>query len=217
VQASSTNSKSLEFYQNNFNITRAVLPRVLSLSAVKELASKTALELEVFAFGSLCIMAEGRCYLSSYLTGQSPNGFGACSPGAFVEYKETDEFLETRLNDVLIDKFTKNESAGYPTLCKGRFKVDGELYHAIEEPVSLNTLDILPQLNEIGIACIKIEGRQRSPAYIAQITKVWREALDSLGIDSLDRFQVKPSWNKALKDLSEGESTTLGAYHRMWK
>ncbi len=47
--------------------------------------------------------------------------------------------LESRLNEVLIDRYQDGENAGYPTLCKGRYLVDGERYHALEEPTSLNT------------------------------------------------------------------------------
>ena len=68
---------------------------------------------------------------------------------------------------MLIDRYGPGENAGYPTLCKGRFEVEGSVYHAIEEPVSLNTMDILPELQELGISAVKIEGRQRSPALAA--------------------------------------------------
>ncbi len=57
----------------------------------------------------------------------------------------------------------RSRAPGYPTLCKGRFEVEGETYYAFEEPTSLNTLDLLPQLCAAGIRAIKIEGRQRSP------------------------------------------------------
>ena len=216
VQASATNLAALEFYQQ-FGISRAVLPRVLTLQQVRALARQTTLELEVFAFGSLCIMAEGRCYLSSYLTGQSPNTFGACSPASFVRWEETtDGRLESRLNGMLIDCFEKHETAGYPTLCKGRFSVGADTYHALEEPTSLNTLDLLPQLYAEGISSLKIEGRQRSPAYVAQITKVWRAAIDAV-MATPERFNVQPQWQQVLAGLSEGSQTTLGAYHRKWK
>lgn len=108
-------------------------------------------------------MAEGRCYLSSYLTGESPNTVGACSPARFVRWQQTPQGLESRLNDVLIDRYQDGENAGYPTLCKGRYLVDGERYHALEEPTSLNTLELLPELLAANIASVKIEGRQRSP------------------------------------------------------
>jgi collagenase-like PrtC family protease len=72
VQASATNYEALDFYVQNFGIRRAVLPRVLSLKQVQQVAAAKRVDVEVFGFGSLCIMAEGRCYLSSYMTGESP-------------------------------------------------------------------------------------------------------------------------------------------------
>ncbi|MFL1403876.1 peptidase U32 family protein [Marinobacter sp. M1N3S26] len=216
VQGSATSYEALRFYRDNFGIRRAVLPRVLSLDQVKGVAKHSPVELEVFAFGSLCIMAEGRCYLSSYLTDESPNSKGACSPAKAVRWEETaDGGLESRLNDVLIDRYARGEPAGYPTLCKGRFDVGGDVYHAIEEPVSLNTLDLLPELKALGISAVKIEGRQRSPAYIADVARTWRQALDRL--DSGTGFAVEPAWQSTLAGLSEGGLTTLGAYHRKWK
>ncbi len=76
--------------------------------------------------------------------------------------------LESRLNEVLIDRYQDGENAGYPTLCKGRYLVDGERYHALEEPTSLNTSELLPELMAANIASVKIEGRQRSPAYVSR-------------------------------------------------
>ncbi len=123
-----------------------MLPRVLTLSHVQHIARHTLAEIEVFGFGSLCVMVEGRCALSSYVTGQSPNTAGVCSPPAHVRWTETAAGVEARLGEVLIDRYAPDEPRGYPTLCKGRFTVDGERDYAIEEPTSLNTLAILPQL-----------------------------------------------------------------------
>lgn len=216
VQASATNAAAIDFYKQ-FGVKRVVLPRVLSMQQVRSLARTTDVELEVFAFGSLCIMAEGRCYLSSYMTGESPNTAGACSPAQYVRWDETaDGGLESRLNGIMIDRFAQDETAGYPTLCKGRFKVGDATYHALEEPTSLNTLDLLPELYKEGIASLKIEGRQRSPAYVAQITRVWRHAIDRV-LQNPDQFIVQSDWNATLANLSEGSQTTLGAYQRKWK
>jgi collagenase-like PrtC family protease len=216
VQGSATNAAALAFYQQRYNIRRAVLPRVLSLAQVRQLAEKTTVPLEVFAFGSLCIMAEGRCHLSSYVTGESPNLCGVCSPAKAVRWQEDAHGLSSRLGGVLIDRYGLNESAGYPTLCKGRFLVGDQRFHALEEPTSLNTLDLIPQLVEMGIAAVKIEGRQRSPAYVEQVTRVWRDALDA-HTRAPQQFTVQEHWRKALEGLSEGSQTTLGAYHRSWQ
>ena len=112
-------------------------------------------------------MAEGRCLLSSYATGDSPNNKGVCSPAHAVRWVERDGNLDARLNNIMIDQYAPGEPAGYPTLCKGRFLVDGEVDHALEEPTSLNALSLLPRLLAMGVSAIKIEGRQRSPAYVA--------------------------------------------------
>ena len=216
VQGSATNTEAINFYYQNFGIQRVVLPRVLSLKQVKQVAENSPVPIEVFGFGSLCVMVEGRCILSSYVTGRSPNTFGACSPANAVSWNETPDGLETRLNNILIDRHAEGESAGYPTLCKGRFNVGGNTYYAIEEPTSLNTLELLPELQFVGVAAIKIEGRQRSPAYVAQVTKVWRDAID-LCMQNPEGFNAKESWLSVLEKVSEGSQTTLGAYHRPWQ
>ena len=161
-------------------------------------------------------MAEGRCYLSSYLCGDSPNTAGACSPARYVEWKKNGQQLESHLNNILIDSYSPEEKAGYPTLCKGRFDALGKRYHALESPTSLNTLDILPSLHNAGISALKIEGRQRSPAYVAKVVKVWREAIDQL-TKSPESYQVKTEWQHALTSVSEGAQTTIGAYERQWQ
>jgi len=139
---------------------------------------------------------------------------GVCSPAAFVQWEDKGSVLESRLNGLLIDKFSENESAGYPTLCKGRFEVNGIIEHAMEEPTSLNTMDILPELLAAGVAAIKVEGRQRSPSYVATVAKAWRQAID-ITINSGQR--VPQNSIDKLAVLAEGKQTTIGAYERDWQ
>ncbi len=216
VQGSATNHEAINFYYERFGIQRAVLPRVLSLAQVEQVAEHTPVEVEVFGFGSLCVMVEGRCALSSYTTGESPNTHGVCSPARHVRWQQTPRGLESRLNGVLIDRYAEGENAGYPTLCKGRFDVAGENYYALEEPTSLNTLELLPKLIAMGVKAVKIEGRQRSPAYVTQVTRVWRQAIDQ-ALSNAARYSVHPSWSAELAKVAEGQQQTLGAYHRPWK
>jgi putative protease len=205
VQGSATNFEAINFYHQHFGISRVVLPRVLSLEQVRQLANKTAVEIEVFGF------------LSSYVTGEAPNTNGVCSPPKAVRWEETPLGRESRLNGILIDRYAPGESAGYPTLCKGRFDVgDDKSYYAIEEPTSLNTLELLPELMKIGVSAIKIEGRQRSPAYVAQVTKVWRDAIDHCRLNP-SGYSPKKVWMSQLDEVAEGQQHTLGAYHRPWK
>ncbi|MBT9455243.1 MAG: U32 family peptidase [Burkholderiaceae bacterium] len=216
VQASATSHEAIAFYRRHYGIQRAVLPRVLTLSQVGHVLRNTDVEIEVFGFGSLCVMVEGRCALSSYATGQSPNNAGVCSPPSAVRWNDLPDGVEARLNGLLIDRYAKDEPRGYPTLCKGRFDVNGQRDYAIEEPTSLNTLAILPELIQMGVRAIKLEGRQRSPAYVEQVTRVWRQAIDAAAA-APERFRVEPGWTAALGHLAEGQQHTLGAYDRPWR
>lgn len=216
VQGSATTAPALTYLHERFGIARAVLPRVLSIQQVERLCERSAVPLEVFAFGSLCIMVEGRCQLSSYVTGASPNRHGVCSPAKFVRWDEHDDGSRSvRLNEVLLDRYRPFEAAGYPTVCKGRFEVGGEVFHALEEPTSLNTLELLPRLAQAGVAALKIEGRQRGAAYVSAVTRTWRTALDAHA-RAPEQWQVQPGWQRALTDHAEGRQTTLGPYHRAW-
>ena len=86
----------------------------------------------------------------------------------------------------------------------------------LEEPTSLNTLELLPDLLAANIASVKIEGRQRSPAYVAQVARIWRQAIDRCRAEP-DAFAVQENWMTELGALAEGTQTTLGAYHRKWQ
>ena len=216
VQGSATSYEALRFYHERFGIRRAVLPRVLSLAQVRHVTEHSPVAIEVFGFGSLCVMVEGRCLLSSYATGKSPNTCGACSPAEFVRWEETPAGRTTRLGGVLIDRRVAGETAGYPTICKGRYRVAGETFYAIEEPTSLNTLDLLPELMALGVAAVKIEGRQRSPAYVRDVARVWRAAIDACRRDPA-AFRPLSEWSGALGRVSEGAQTTFGALHRSWQ
>ena len=216
VQGSATTHAALRYYRERFGIARAVLPRVLSIQQVERLCEQDVVPIEVFAFGSLCIMVEGRCQLSSYVTGASPNRHGVCSPAKFVRWdEEPGGVRRVTLNGKLIDRFEPDEPAGYPTVCKGRYDVRGEVFHALEEPTSLNTLELLPRLRDAGVVALKIEGRQRGQAYVASVTKVWREALDRLQRRP-DDWQPDPAGQRELARHAEGRQTTLGPYHRSW-
>jgi putative protease len=216
VQGSATSYEAINFYHRHFGIRRAVLPRVLSVAQVEHVIRHTPVEIEVFGYGGLCVMVEGRCLLSSYVTGVSPNVHGACSPPQAVRWRETPQGLESRLNGRLVDRYAAGEKAAYPTLCKGRYEVEGETYYAIEEPASLNTLELLPLFARIGVAAVKIEGRQRSASYVAQVTAVWREAIDRC-LREPHRAGHDPRWTAELNRHAEGQQQTLGAYSRPWK
>lgn len=107
VQATASSCDAIEYITKNYGVSRVVLPRVLSIRDIKAIYNKLKVEIEVFAYGGLCVMAEGKCSLSSYITGKSPNKNGVCSPAEFVKYEEKGNKLVSKLNDSVINVFKK--------------------------------------------------------------------------------------------------------------
>jgi putative protease len=210
VQASASSAEALRFYHKMYRIRRAVLPRVLTVAEIADLCAEVPIEMEVFVFGGMCVMAEGRCSLSSYATGKSPNMNGVCSPASHVHYVRQGEKIASRLGEFTIDRVLDGETVGYPTLCKGRFVANGEISYLFDEPGSLNTVDMLPDLIAAGVAACKIEGRQRSRSYVASVVGAFRQAIDSCG----DGVAVGGG---ALAALTEGGRASTGAYERRWR
>lgn len=210
VQAAAATPAAIGFYVERYAIKRVVLPRVLTVEEIAKIVAEIPCETEVFAFGGLCVMTEGRCLLSSYATGESPNMNGVCSPAAHVDYRQEGSTLAARLGGFTIDRYPAGQPAAYPTLCKGSFKVNGKSAHIFEEPTSLNVLEILPALKATGVSALKIEGRQRGKAYLAAVVRQFRAALDAL-----EAGQALPQG--ALGSLMEGGRETTGAYRKTWR
>lgn len=210
VQAAAANADVINYYGKVFGIKRVVLPRVLSVPEIALINAETEIETEVFVFGGLCVMAEGRCSLSSYATGLSPNMNGVCSPASHVNYEEKEGVLDARLGGFTIHRVKENEAAPYPTLCKGCFSAGKATGHLFEDPVSLNAEQLIPQLQKAGVTALKIEGRQRSRSYVAQVVRNFREA-----VDALESGRRLPEG--MLARLSEGQAMTTGAYRKTWR
>jgi putative protease len=210
VQAAAANPDAVRFYVEHFGARRVVLPRVLSVAEIAAITRETDCEVEVFVFGGLCVMAEGRCSLSSYATGLSPNMHGVCSPASHVSYAEAAGTVTSRLGDFTINRFGGNEPSAYPTLCKGRFKSELGSSYIFEDPVSLDAAALLPALRDAGVTALKIEGRQRSRAYVQSVVRSFRDALSALD-------EGRPISSAGLLQFSEGQSNTQGAYRKTWR
>jgi putative protease len=210
VQASASNPDAVNFLVEAFGAKRVVLPRTLTISDIARLARQIRCEIEVFVFGGLCVMAEGRCSLSSYATGKSPNMNGVCSPASHVRYRQDGSDLVSELGAYTINRFPREEAAGYPTLCKGRFDIADARGYAFEDPVSLDVMDQIDALREAGVSALKIEGRQRGKAYVAEVVSTLRKALAA-------RPEERRALLARLRLLSEGQRTTSGAYEKRWR
>jgi O2-independent ubiquinone biosynthesis protein UbiU len=210
VQASASNPDAIRFLVEAFGAKRVVLPRVLTVQDIARLTRQIDCEVEVFAFGGLCVMAEGRCSLSSYATGKSPNMNGVCSPASHVRYREEAGALVSELGAYTINRFGPGEASGYPTLCKGRFDVGGTEGYAFEDPVSLDVIDEIDALKAAGVCALKIEGRQRGKAYVAEVVSSLKKALRASPTE-------RTALVSRLRAMSEGQRTTSGAYDKRWR
>jgi putative protease len=210
VQASASTPTAIRFYREELGVSRVVLPRVLTIEEIAALNGRIDVETEVFVFGGLCVMAEGRCMLSSYATPCSPNREGVCSPAAHVRYVERGEATVTKLGDFTLNRVEGGERAGYPTTCKGRYTVAGEAKYLFEEPASLSAMQMLPELAAAGVTALKIEGRQRGRAYVAQVVAAFRKAVDAVAAGA-------PLPADELAAITEGGRETSGAYRRSWQ
>ena len=210
VQAAAANADAINLYAREFGVRRVVLPRVLSVEEIAAITPEISVETEAFVFGGLCVMAEGRCSLSSYATGQSPNMNGVCSPASHVAYDSAGGQQSARLGGYLIHQRPQGATMPYPTLCKGCFTSRGETGHIFEDPVSLDASRLVPALARAGVTALKIEGRQRSRAYVAEVVRAFRAVVAAIGSDT-------PPPAAALARLAEGQAATTGAYAKTWR
>jgi len=214
VQAAASTPEAIRYYCREFGVKRVVLPRILTVPEIRTMAQEIPCEIETFIFGNHGLMVEGRCSLTNYVTGLSTNMDGVCSPAAQVEYIKDDEGnLSTRLAEFTIDCFACGENAGYPTICKGRYRTPAreEGYYAFEEPISLNLSTLLPELMDAGVTALKIEGRQRSRAYVKSVVSAYRKAVDSIMAGEAPEIS-------GLLALTEGQKETQGAFKsKTWR
>jgi putative protease len=214
VQAGASSPEAIRFYCQAFGIKRVVLPRILTVAEIAELHREIPCEIEAFIFGNIGMMAEGRCSLTNYATGLSTNMDGVCSPAADVHYEDDGEGnLTTKLGPFMIDCFASGENAGYPTICKGRYTCSANTspYYAFEEPISLNLSALLPDLMKAGVTALKIEGRQRSRAYVKAVVAAFRKAVDDVMAGNAPALAN-------LLALTEGHRETQGAFRsKAWR
>ncbi|MHA6645311.1 ubiquinone anaerobic biosynthesis protein UbiU [Mesorhizobium sp. A623] len=212
VQAAAATPESIGFYAEAFGVRRVVLPRVLSVQEITTLNRAIKVETEAFVFGGLCVMMEGRCHLSSFATGRSPNLNGVCSPPEAVSYVEDSDGTTAQLSGFTIDRYEAGEPTGYPTLCKGRFKAGDKTGYLFEDPISLNAGSMILALKTAGITALKIEGRQRGKGYITAVVRAFRKAVDAAE-KGLDPTEI----DAVLASMAEGGRQTTGAYRKIWR
>ena len=183
TQANTTNWAAVKAWEN-LGASRVVLARELSFREMKEIGSKTEVELEAFVHGAMCISYSGRCWLSSYLTGRDGNR-GACAQVCRWEFNLTEKNRPGEVYDVAGDE-------------QGTYIMNSK---------DLCLLPYLLQLMEAGICSFKIEGRMKSAHYAAGVVSVYRRAIDACWRDP-QHYTVKQEWLDELEKVSHRPYTT---------
>ena len=192
VQANISNQESLKLLQE-LGAKRVILSRELSLNEIKELARKSPLDVEVFIHGAMCLAISGRCFLSSYLYQKNAN-CGECLQPCRQEWRlVSEEGKEISLGHT--DDRTSPEISDDPlppVLADRGFKGH------ILSPRDLCMVEYVPELIETGIASFKIEGRARPADYVATVTRVYREAIDTY---QSGQWKFQDSWIEELQKV----------------
>ncbi len=188
TQMSVTSAEGVRFAER-LGCQLVVLARELSIQEINSIqgilrqASAATLPLEIFVHGALCVAYSGQCLTSESLGGRSANR-GECAQACRMPYELVRDGKEVELGD----------------------------RRYLLSPQDLAGLDVLPDLVQSGVSSLKIEGRLKSPEYVASVTQVYRRALDRLmengdrvskdgeqsGVSPEDRYQLEMSFSRGL-------------------
>ncbi|MBQ8975277.1 MAG: U32 family peptidase [Oscillospiraceae bacterium] len=162
--------------------SRVILARELTLEEIAQIRAKTpsALELEVFVHGSMCMSFSGRCLLSNYLTGRDANQ-GSCAQPCRWSYHVVEE----------------KRPGQYMELTE-----DGGTY--IFNSRDLCMIDHIPELMDAGVDSIKIEGRMKSAYYAGIITNAYRHAADA----AMEGRALEQVWRDEVNKVSHRQYST---------
>ena len=153
----------------SIGFNRAVLARELSVKEIAAIKAATDLELEVFIHGALCVSYSGQCLTSENFGGRSANR-GQCAQSCRLPY---------------------------------RIFVDGKEYRNTDAQYLFSTRDLcalpkLPELEEIGVNSLKVEGRLKSPEYVAAVSRAYRKALNRIPLDTKDMEPLEVLFSRGL-------------------
>lgn len=168
TQANCLNYAAAQVYAD-LGATRVVLGREMSLTEIAELRAKTpaSLELEAFVHGAMCMAYSGRCMISAYLAGRSANR-GACAQSCRWTYHLMEE---------------KRPGQFFPV-------EEDDRGTTILSSLDLCCIDFLDQIAAAGVTSFKIEGRMKSPYYVATVVNAYRKRLDALKTGTADDMQL---------------------------
>ncbi|MBK1792210.1 peptidase U32 family protein [Persicirhabdus sediminis] len=175
TQMTITSPEGLDFADALFKLDRAVLARELSLREIKKFGPAESVPIEVFVHGALCVAYSGQCLTSESLGQRSANR-GECAQACRMNY------------ELVVD---------------GETKEMGDTRYLLS-PQDLAAVDVVPQLVKMGVVSYKIEGRLKSPEYVAAVTRVYRKAIDAAAADlpspitDEDRYTLEMVFSRGL-------------------
>jgi U32 family peptidase len=149
TQMTMTSSQTIALAQE-LGVERVVLARECSVEEIRRIRQETTMPLEVFVHGALCVAYSGQCLTSESLGGRSANR-GQCAQACRLPYD---------------------------LVCDGKDVDLGEQKYLLS-PQDLAAYDLVPQLIEAGVCSFKIEGRLKTPEYVANIVRHYRQAIDA--------------------------------------
>jgi putative protease len=170
TQQSLSNYKAVEFWKAE-GLDRVVLARETGAMEMQEMKDKVDIEIEAFIHGAMCIAYSGRCTLSNHMTARDSNRGGCCQSCRW------DYDLLAVDDDGQLD-LLYNENDVVPFAMS---------------PKDLKLIESIPNMMDIGIDSLKIEGRMKSIHYIATVVSVYRKVIDAYAADP-DNFKIDPSW-----------------------
>ncbi|MCK6389713.1 MAG: tRNA 5-hydroxyuridine modification protein YegQ [Azonexus sp.] len=174
VQANTVNWAAVRFWKK-MGVDRIILSRELSLDEVAEIRQQCPdIELEVFVHGALCIAYSGRCLLSGYFNHRDPNQ-GTCTNACRWDYKvhtpgeQPVQFMDRDVEILIEEKQRPGEMMPIEEDEHGTYIMNSKDLRAIEH---------VHRLTEIGVDSLKIEGRTKSPYYVARTCQSYRKTID---------------------------------------
>ena len=162
---------------------RVVLARELSLDEIATIRAlaPAGLELEVFGHGAMCVSYSGRCLLSNYMTGRDSNR-GACAQPCRYQYALVEEKRPGEYFPIFEDE-------------KGTYVLNSN---------DMCMIDHLDDLMQVGVDCLKIEGRAKSAYYAAIVTGAYRHVLDDVALGR----PIDPVWRDEVEKVSHRHYST---------
>jgi putative protease len=201
VQANTVNYAAVRFWQK-IGISRVILSRELSLDQVAEIRQECPdMELEVFVHGALCIAYSGRCLLSGYFNHRDPNQ-GTCTNSCRWEFNTKPGTVGPDGDVFLLEEPEKRAGSYMPI-------EQDEHGTYILNSKDLRAIEHVQRLTEIGVDSLKIEGRTKSPYYVARTAQTYRQAID----DAVAGRPLNPTLLRELDGLAN-RGYTSGFFER---